>query len=223
MLGSYEKIVLPSAGTYRVKWVRRTSCTRPPIHIRRCFRFVTSGLPVIDVSSASAEDILLTVDYTMAYKSVGTSLQEDVDRSSMQVCKERSASNYRWSGAVHGVVNVSACILRLERPLLEWLVQLFVDGTCYVPQTARRLLAPGDLPPALERVAMRAQRCSQTWFAWADGSRTWFVVAEIARLPARYRRRGAIRMFFYDEDGRLVAGGTWVLHPGRNWILCGDR
>lgn len=106
--------------------------------------------------------------------------------------------------------------LRVER-----LVQLFVVCTRYVPRTARRLLAPGDLPPALERVAMQAERCVQTWFAWTDESRIWFVVAEATTVPGLNCQRGALRMFFYDADGRFVSWGTWALQSKRSWTLCG--
>lgn len=105
--------------------------------------------------------------------------------------------------------------LRVER-----LVQLFVVCTRYVPRTARRLLAPGDLPPALERVAMQAERCAQTWFAWTDESRIWFVVAEATTVPGLNCERGALRMFFYDADGRFVSWGTWALQSARSWTLC---
>lgn len=107
------------------------------------------------------------------------------------------------------------------RPLfVESLVQRFVASTRYVPQTAQRLFAPSDLPPALERVATQAQGCSQTWFAWNDGPRIWFVIAEMATVPGRqHQERAAIRMFFYDEDGRFVSWGTWALHSRGGWIL----
>jgi hypothetical protein len=104
--------------------------------------------------------------------------------------------------------------------LIQWLVQLFVDCTRYVPQTARRLLAQCELPPALERVAMQAQRCSQAWFAWTDEGRAWFVVAEVAKVSGRHCQGRAIRMFFYDEDGRFVASGAWALQSAGSWILC---
>lgn len=104
--------------------------------------------------------------------------------------------------------------------LIEWLVQRFVIATRYVPRTAQRLLASSDLPPALERVAMQAQRCLQTWFAWTDGPRIWFVVTEMATAPDRYRQDRALRMFFYDEEGRFVSWGTWALQSECSWILC---
>jgi hypothetical protein len=104
--------------------------------------------------------------------------------------------------------------------LVEWMVELFVIDTCYVPQTAQRVLAPSDLPAALERVATLAQRRLQAWFAWTDGPRTRFVVAELATDPDRHSQGGALRMFFYDEDGRFVVGGAWALQSQRSWILC---
>ena len=101
---------------------------------------------------------------------------------------------------------------------IEWLVQLFVVSTRYVPRSAQRLFEPSDLPPALERVAVRAQRCLQTWFAWTDGPKIWFVVTET--VPTRQRQDSALRLYFYDADGRFVCWGTWALQSQGNWILC---
>jgi hypothetical protein len=117
------------------------------------------------------------------------------------------------------VVGDSPCSSRHPLPV-EPLVQLFVLDTCYVPRTAQRLLDPSELPPALERVAMQAQRCLQMWFAWTDGPRTWFVVTEMATVTSRHHKEKALRLFFFDEDGRFVSWGTWVLHFGGDWILC---
>ena len=106
-----------------------------------------------------------------------------------------------------------------QRPShIEGLVQLFVVGARYVPRTAQRLLEPSDLPPALERVAVRAQRRLQTWFAWTDGPKIWFVVTET--VPTRQRQHSALRLYFYDADGRFVCWGTWALQSRGNWILC---
>lgn len=102
--------------------------------------------------------------------------------------------------------------------LIQWLVQSFVDCKRYVPKAARRLLAPCELPPALERVAVQVQGCSRAWFAWTDEARVWFVVAEMAKVSDRHYRGRAIRMFFYDEDGRLVASGVWAFQSERSWI-----
>ena len=118
-------------------------------------------------------------------------------------------------GDAGSTIRNSQCLL-----LVEWLVQQFVVDTGFAPPTARRLLAPMDLPPALERVAMQAQRCLQTWFAWADGSRIWFLVAEMVAVPSPHCQGEAIRMNFYDEDGRLVSRGTWALQSERSWMLC---
>lgn len=102
--------------------------------------------------------------------------------------------------------------------LVNLLVQLFAVSTRFVPPTARQLLAPSDLPPALERVAMQAQRGLQTWVAWTDDRRTWFVVAEMASILDY--QGAAIRMSFFDEDGRQVSWGTWALQSAHSWILC---
>jgi hypothetical protein len=115
-------------------------------------------------------------------------------------------------------VGASLCSCGRALPL-ERLVQHLVLDIRYLPRTAQRVLDPSELPPVLERVAMRAQRCLQMWFAWTDGPRTWFVAAEIATVPIRHRKENAVRMFFYDVEGRFVSRGTWVLHSG-GWMLC---
>jgi hypothetical protein len=140
------------------------------------------------------------------------------------ITKVKSLPSHGAAGAAPGNAPV---LVRLQRAapykrllLIQWLVQLFVDCTRYVPQTAQRLLAQCNLPPALERVAMQAQRCSRAWFAWTDEGRAWFVVAEMAKVSGRHCQGRAIRMFFYDEDGRFVASGAWALQSEGSWILC---
>jgi hypothetical protein len=105
----------------------------------------------------------------------------------------------------------------LDLSHMESLVQLFVVGTRYVPRSAQRLLELSDLSPALERVAVRAQRCLQTWFAWTDGPKIRFVVTET--VPSRLHQQSALRVYFYDEDGRFVCWGTWALQSRGSWIL----
>ena len=152
------------------------------------------------------------------------SMPRRVGRCMGSITKVKSLPSDGAAGAAPGNAPV---LVRLQRAapykrllLIQWLVQLFVDCTRYVPQTARRLLAQCDLPPALERVAMQAQRCSQAWFAWTDEGRAWFVVAEMAKVSGRHCQGRAIRMFFYDEDGRFVASGAWALQSEGSWILC---
>lgn len=104
--------------------------------------------------------------------------------------------------------------------LIELLVQSFVVCKRYVPAGAQRLLALNELPPVLERVAMRVQRGWQKWFAWTDERRTWFVVAEMATDRGRHCHHEAIRMFFYDQDGQCVTSGTWAFHADAHWSAC---
>jgi len=103
--------------------------------------------------------------------------------------------------------------------LIELLVQSFVVCTRYVPAGAQRLLALSELPPVLERVAIRVQRGWQKWFAWTDERRTWFVVAETAMDRGRPCHHEALRMFFYDEDGQCVTSGAWAFHGDARWTL----
>lgn len=103
---------------------------------------------------------------------------------------------------------------------LDWLVQQFVVATCYVPATANRLLALTDLPLTLARVAFQAQSGLRAWFAWSDGPSVWFFVAEITASPNSRCHDRAIRMFFYDKDGRFLSSGAWALQSDGSWLLC---
>jgi hypothetical protein len=103
--------------------------------------------------------------------------------------------------------------------LMQLLVQSFADATHYVPLDARRILVASELPPVLECVAERIQVNSQTWLAWTDNRRTWFVVADIAANGDQGGNAAAIRLRFYDEDGECAATGTWVLGAHGTWKL----
>ena len=104
-------------------------------------------------------------------------------------------------------------------PTLELLAEQFVVSTYYVPRAAQRVRTPAELPPPLERLAMYAERSARTWLAWTAEPRIWFLMAQRAKVSGRARRAPALRMFFYDADGRPVASGTWVMDATRGWSL----
>lgn len=110
---------------------------------------------------------------------------------------------------------------KLSEPpsIVELLAEQFAACTHYIPHAAHRVRTPDDLPPALERIAMCAQRSARTWLAWTAEPRTWFLVAERAKASGRACRAPALRMFFYDADGQPVASGTWVREATRGWSL----
>lgn len=103
--------------------------------------------------------------------------------------------------------------------LVNILTQAFVANKRYCSIDAQRVLSSDDLPLELERVAMRIDRSKQVWLAWTNGRQTWFVVAQLARDAASTYQDTAIRIFFYDLDGVLLASGVWVLHSNGTWAL----
>lgn len=107
--------------------------------------------------------------------------------------------------------------------VVELLAELFAICTRYVPRDAQRVRTPDDLPPALERIALGAERSARTWLAWTAEPRTWFLVAERAKVSEPACRGLAIRLFFYDQDGKPVASGTWVMNESRRWTLVNPR
>lgn len=106
-----------------------------------------------------------------------------------------------------------------RRMLIESLVQSFAACTRYVPENAERVFDAGELPPVLERVSLHVETSWQAWFAWTDGQRTWFLVAEMASAPNRNCQDESVRIFFYDERGRVASSGTWIFHIDGSWEL----
>lgn len=103
--------------------------------------------------------------------------------------------------------------------LIRLLVKSFVVATRYVPAAARPILVATELPPALERVAERIKTRTQTWLAWTDNRRTWFVVADMNTDSDMNGNAAAIRMLFYDESGDCAAAGTWKFNSHGKWKL----
>lgn len=77
-----------------------------------------------------------------------------------------------------------------------------------------------DLPPALERIAREAQTKAHAWLAWIEDEHTRFVAGEIVELvhPAECDAH-ALRTFFHDDEGRLLASATWVRDAEGRWRL----
>lgn len=104
--------------------------------------------------------------------------------------------------------------------LIELLVESFVASTHYVSQNAERLRATSDLPRPLERIALIVQKSPRAWLAWQDEQTTRFVVAAMAERCIQHSL-AAIRLAFYDEDGRQVAMGEWSRQQDGCWLFCG--
>lgn len=103
--------------------------------------------------------------------------------------------------------------------LIESLVQSFVVCTQYVSADAERIFETSELPLALDRIANSVQREWQAWLAWTDRRRIWFVIAEMDKTPNRDCPDESIKLFFFDDDGRIVSSGTWIFHPNGRWHL----
>jgi hypothetical protein len=105
--------------------------------------------------------------------------------------------------------------------LIAQFVESFAASTHYVSPAAQRLRVVSDLPPPLWRIATTVQRSACTWLAWLDEQTLRFVVAALADRCAR-PGLAAIRLTFYDQDGRWLANGEWSVQPDGRWTLCGQ-
>lgn len=95
------------------------------------------------------------------------------------------------------------------RALLDSLVR----SRHYVPPGTRRIRSRENLPLALQSHTQQVD--GEVWRAWENGKRIWFVKAK----PASCVDVTALRVMFFDMDGRLACSGVWTWLAHRGWIL----
>lgn len=88
------------------------------------------------------------------------------------------------------------------------------------PGSARRVSDRGDLPSALQRIAIRSTRQKMRWGAWSKDDAIWFFTAEVTSVPSGKVRRPALKVSGYDAKGNLTECGVWVMAPKRGWQRC---
>jgi hypothetical protein len=100
---------------------------------------------------------------------------------------------------------------------VETLLDSFIPSRRYVPDNARRVNCRDELPLRLQRRAGRVRQ--GIWRAWTDGFRVWFVVARLMPIVGREANHYALRVSFFDMDGRLASCAVWTLSSDGRWTL----
>lgn len=105
-----------------------------------------------------------------------------------------------------------------ETMRLECLLESLVSDIHYIPGDALAVAAPDDLPRPLRELA-RAQRDDETWRAWTNGPRVWFVAGKLSPSLSKTPHCIALQVCFYDHRGNLASCGVWALQPSGRWVL----
>ncbi len=105
-----------------------------------------------------------------------------------------------------------------HRARLEFCIDVFVEETGYVPAGARPVMSPGELSPALERVAHSLS--TTVWRAWGEGVRQWFVLGHSDEWPD-HNPCPVLHLVFLDQDARPVASGIWHRIGPAQWEFDG--
>jgi len=103
---------------------------------------------------------------------------------------------------------------------LRLMLAEFIGAAYRSSRPVRIVQSPGDLPPALEHVAVDAEVRKRAWFAWIDDEQTRFVAGEVTRpIDNGGREMHALRTFFHDDEGRLLASAAWTRDAEGHWRL----
>jgi hypothetical protein len=109
----------------------------------------------------------------------------------------------------------------LQQPSrLETLLESLVLEQHWISQGAGRVDDRSELPSCLQRLAINAVKNEGGWRAWLghDGMRLF--VAEMSLELSRERGVPALKVRYYDHDGRLQNFSLWVQLADGAWQRC---
>ena len=103
---------------------------------------------------------------------------------------------------------------------VERRIDRLVVGHQWVPSAAEPVRARGEMPAALQQVALKAEAAQCSWRAWPsfDGYRLF--VGEMSLASSRERGRPVLEVRFYNEQGELQESGLWTELADGAWQPC---
>ena len=109
----------------------------------------------------------------------------------------------------------------MRRPsYLEGMLRSLVTNRGWVLPDAETILDPGELPPALAKLATDAENTGGVWRAWLtrDGRRLF--VAELSVELSRERGVPVLQVHYCNDDGALQEYSTWAHLANGLWQQC---
>lgn len=103
---------------------------------------------------------------------------------------------------------------------VEMLLESLVLAKGELPGRARRVQDRSDLPSALQKQVLQAQKNERVWSAWMDEERIWLFTAEMSMALSRERGCPALHVGVYNEQGKMQEWRLWVHLKDGSWQQC---
>lgn len=104
---------------------------------------------------------------------------------------------------------------------VEMLLESLVIAKGDLPGRARKVSDRSDLPSAMQKLVMQAQKSERVWSAWTgDDERMWLFIAEMSMALSRERGCPALQVGLYNEHGKMQEWKLWVNLKDGSWQQC---
>ena len=104
--------------------------------------------------------------------------------------------------------------------VLTVLLDSLVMSQHWVPAGAAQVTDRGEFPSALQRVANKAATVAGIWRAWLSYDGVRLFTTEMSLELAREHGAPALKVSYYDDDGRLQECSAWVRRTDGKWQRC---
>jgi len=105
-------------------------------------------------------------------------------------------------------------------PILTALLDSLVISQNWVPAGAAQVTDRSEIPSALQKVANKAAIVAGIWRAWLSYDGIRLFTTEMSMELAREHGAPALKVSYYDNEGRLQEYSAWVRRADGEWKRC---
>ena len=106
----------------------------------------------------------------------------------------------------------------LQQPSqLEALLGSLVTSQNWVPADAPRVTDCNELPSVLQKLAAKIVKAGGAWQAWSSYDGIRFFMTEMSLELSRERGSPALKVSYYNDQGKLQRYSHWVELADRTW------
>jgi hypothetical protein len=112
--------------------------------------------------------------------------------------------------------------LRTYQPpsVVTVLLDSLVKSQNWVSADAHQVTDRSDFPSPLQKIAAKAAAVAGTWRAWLSYDGIRFFASEMSLELAREHGCPALKVSYYNDEGRLQEFSTWLRRAGGKWQRC---
>jgi hypothetical protein len=104
--------------------------------------------------------------------------------------------------------------------VLNVLLDSLVMSQHWVSASAAQITDRGEFPSTLQVVAKKAAAVAGTWRAWLNYDGVRFFTGEMSMDLAREHGCPALKVNYYNDEGRLEEASAWVRRADGRWRRC---